>query len=102
MKVKSISGDFSVYPARATDKVEEIGFADLIILGVKAWQVRPIAKELKAIVKKNTMVLPLQNGVLAADEVEEALGRDHVIGGCAEYLVKSKHPASFTTPELIR
>ncbi|HPA15032.1 MAG TPA: 2-dehydropantoate 2-reductase N-terminal domain-containing protein, partial [Desulfobacterales bacterium] len=39
LKVKSISGDFSVYPARATDKVEEIGFADLIILGVKAWQV---------------------------------------------------------------
>ncbi len=92
LKVKSISGDFSVYPARATDKVEEIGFADLIILGVKAWQVRPIAKELKAIVKKNTMVLPLQNGVLAADEVEEALGRDHVIGGLCRILSKVEAP----------
>jgi 2-dehydropantoate 2-reductase len=39
LRVESSSGDFAVYPAKATDNVSEVGETDLVVLGVKAWQV---------------------------------------------------------------
>ena len=42
--VKSTKGDFKIANAQATDKLEDIGIADLIILGVKAWQVKDFAR----------------------------------------------------------
>ncbi|MCB0460740.1 MAG: 2-dehydropantoate 2-reductase, partial [Flavobacteriaceae bacterium] len=38
LQVKSIDGSFTVYP-NATDAIEEIKDADLILLGVKSWQI---------------------------------------------------------------
>ena len=63
LKVSSTEGDFVVYPARATDDVNDVGETDLVILGVKAWQVPEAARAIKPIVGANTTVLPLQNGV---------------------------------------
>jgi 2-dehydropantoate 2-reductase len=39
LKVDSPSGDFTIYPAKATDDVNEVGEVELVIVGVKAWQV---------------------------------------------------------------
>ena len=39
LKVESIKGDFVVQPACATDDPVEVGPVDVVILGVKAWQV---------------------------------------------------------------
>ena len=50
LKVKSILGDFQVYPVKATDNVQEMGESDLIILALKAWQIKENATELKTIV----------------------------------------------------
>src|SRR5215217_8984644 len=61
LKVDSPAGDFVVYPARATDDVSEVGETDLVILGVKAWQVPEAARAIKPLVVPNTTVLPLQN-----------------------------------------
>jgi 2-dehydropantoate 2-reductase len=66
--IKSIQGNFKIDSVKATDRIDSIGAADLVILGVKAWQVRDIAKDLITIVKRDSIVLPLQNGVLAAEE----------------------------------
>jgi 2-dehydropantoate 2-reductase len=71
LTVKSILGDFTIDHVKVTDRIDAIGLSDLVILGVKAWQVREISKELLSLVKKRTIVLPLQNGVMAAEELEE-------------------------------
>jgi len=63
LKVDSLNGDFVINPAKATDDVTEIGPVDLVILGVKAWQVQDVALAIKPLVGRNTTVLPLQNGV---------------------------------------
>lgn len=90
--VKSIKGDFLIHPAHVTDKIEEIVSPDLIILGVKAWQVKELAIQLKSIVKPDTTVLPLQNGVLAAEELLSALSPQQVIGGLCRIFSKIEAP----------
>jgi 2-dehydropantoate 2-reductase len=64
LTVKSILGDFTIDTVKVTDTIAAFGLTDLVILGVKAWQVSDISKELSAIIKKDTTVLPLQNGAV--------------------------------------
>jgi 2-dehydropantoate 2-reductase len=81
LKVDSTDGDFVIYPARATDDVSEVGETDLVILGVKAWQVPEAARAIKPIVDRNTTVLPLQNGVDAVPQLLAELEDENIIGG---------------------
>jgi len=81
LRVDSRDSDFVIYPAKATDDVSEVGETDLVILGVKAWQVPEAAHAIKPIVGANTTVLPLQNGVEAVPQLVEELGKENVIGG---------------------
>ncbi len=86
LQVESIAGDFTVAPAAAaaTDRPGEVGPVDLVVLGVKAWQLPEAAQAVKPLVGPGTMVLPLQNGVEAAEILAPVLGREHVLGGlCA-------------------
>ena len=81
LRVDSTSGDFVVHPAQATDNVAEVGKTDLVILGVKAWQVPDAARAIKPIVGPTTIVVPLQNGVDAVPQLVAELGAHNVIGG---------------------
>jgi 2-dehydropantoate 2-reductase len=81
LKVDSTAGDFVISPAKATDDVSDVGETDLVILGVKAWQVPEAARAIKPIVGPNTIVLPLQNGVEAVSQLVDELGSANVIGG---------------------
>ena len=81
LKVDSTDGDFVIYPARATDEVRDVGEADLVILGVKAWQVPDAARAIRPLVGSQTTVLPLQNGVDAVPQLVAELGDENVIGG---------------------
>jgi len=81
LKVNSTDGDFVIFPAQATDDVSEVGEVDLVILGVKAWQVPEAARAIKPVVGAQTTVLPLQNGVDAVSQLVSELGSESVIGG---------------------
>lgn len=81
LRVDDLDRDFVIYPAKATDDVETIGQVDLVILGVKAWQVADAARAMTPLVGPGTTVLPLQNGVDAASPLVSELGADKVIGG---------------------
>jgi len=81
LKVDTLNGDFVIYPAKATDDVNDVGPVDLVIVGVKAWQVPEAARAMKPLVGSNTTVLPLQNGVDAVPQLTAELGPDAVIGG---------------------
>jgi 2-dehydropantoate 2-reductase len=94
LRVDSSSGDFIVYPAKATDNVSEVGATDLVILGVKAWQVPEAARMIKPLVGPGAMVLPLQNGVDAVPQLVAELGAANVIGGLCRivsYVVEPGH-----------
>jgi 2-dehydropantoate 2-reductase len=90
--VKSISGDFKIDHVKTTDKVKDLAQADLIIFGVKAWQLKEMGKELSANINKNTTLLPLQNGVLAIDELKEYFDKRNIIGGLCRIISKIEAP----------
>ena len=92
LTVKSILGDFRVENIKATDKISNIEKPDLVIISVKAWQVKGIGEELKPILKSDTTIIPLQNGVLAADELMENIDRKHILGGLCRIISKIEAP----------
>jgi 2-dehydropantoate 2-reductase len=81
LRVDSTDGDFVIQPAKATNEVKEVGEVDLVILGVKAWQVPEAARAIRPLVGPTTTVLPLQNGVEAVPQLVDELGPANVIGG---------------------
>ncbi|UCE53852.1 MAG: 2-dehydropantoate 2-reductase [Desulfobacterales bacterium] len=84
LRVDSVKGDFVVKPVQAADDPEQVGVVDVIILGVKTWQVNDAAQAMRPMVGPETVVLPLQNGVETPAHLAAVLGNQHVLGGlCA-------------------
>ncbi len=92
LTVKSILGDFKIDRINATDIISDLSTADLILICVKAWQVKDIAQKLKEVVNKNTIVIPLQNGVSAIDELKEHLDESNIAGGLCFIISKIQSP----------
>jgi len=84
LRVESGAGDVTVFPTTATDTASEVGPIDVVLLGVKSWQVPAAAEAMRPLIGPETFVVPLQNGVDAAQQLSEVLGAQHVVGGlCA-------------------
>lgn len=86
LRVDSILGDFVVSPAHATGDPAKIGTVDLVILGVKAWQVAESLKELRPLIGPTTTILPIQNGVEAPNQIVKEFGLENAIGGLAKII----------------
>lgn len=84
LKVDSILGDFVVQPAIATDNPIEAGLVDVVLVAVKAWQVRDAAEAMRPMVADHTCVVPLENGVEAPEQLGAVLGKEHVLGGMCQ------------------
>jgi 2-dehydropantoate 2-reductase len=92
LTVKSVLGDFQLDKVRASDKISELGKSDLIILGVKSWQVKEIRAELQSIIHADTMILPLQNGVSTIQELSEVIDSNNILGGLCKIISKIEAP----------
>jgi 2-dehydropantoate 2-reductase len=92
LRVESPQGDFRIAAVEATDDPGEVGIVDLVILGVKAWQVREAAESILPMVGPATTVLPLQNGVEAAEELSAVLGPEPVLGGLCRIVAYQVEP----------
>ncbi len=84
LRVESTNGDFVIQAAQATHDPAQIGEVDVVILGVKAWQVPEAAQAMGPLLGTETVVVPLQNGVEAPDQLAAVLGSEHVFGGLAK------------------
>lgn len=92
LQVKSILGDFTVDKVNATSRITDIAKCDLVITGIKAWQVSEIRSDIKKIIHPGSIVLPLQNGISAADELAEAIDRSQILGGLCRIISKIDSP----------
>lgn len=94
LRVESIHGDFALERVSATDDPSTIGVVDAILMTVKSWQIADAAKTLGPMIGPDTVVVPLENGVDAAEILAGVVGREHVLGGlCAivSFLVAPGH-----------
>jgi 2-dehydropantoate 2-reductase len=83
LRVEGDRGEIHIRPARATDDIAGIGPVDVVLSCVKLWDVEAVAEQIRAIVGPQTTVVPLQNGVDAAERMISILGREPVMGGTA-------------------
>ena len=87
LRVDSVKGDFVIKPVQATDDPKQVGIVDMVLVGVKAWQVPEAAQAMRSMVGPHTFVLPLQNGVEAPSQLAAVLGAEHVLGGLCGLMV---------------
>ncbi|TLX73265.1 2-dehydropantoate 2-reductase [Labilibacter sediminis] len=92
LQIISPLGNYVVENSTVVDSPLKIKDPDIILLGVKAWQVKEIAQQLKQVVLNNTVIIPLQNGVMAAKELLDVLPAHNVMGGLCSIFSKIKEP----------
>jgi len=83
LRIEGDRGETHIRPAQATDDIASIGTVDVILFCVKLWDVEPAAAQLRAIIGPQTAVIPLQNGIDAAERLIRILGDVAVMGGMA-------------------
>ena len=79
--VEDLGERYRVSPARVTDRPEDVGPVDAVVLTVKAWQVSETANQARPLVTSGTRVLPLQNGIEAWDQLVRVLGDEAPLMG---------------------
>jgi 2-dehydropantoate 2-reductase len=84
LKIQSPRGDTHLVPTRATDNPSEIGVVDVVLFCVKLWDVESAGEAIKPLVGPNSAVIPLQNGIDAAERLLPILGLKAVMGGVAQ------------------
>jgi 2-dehydropantoate 2-reductase len=72
--LEDLGESYRVAPERVSDRPEDVGPVDAVVLAVKAWQVREAADQMRPLVTSGTRVLPLQNGIETWDELAQVLG----------------------------
>ena len=81
LTIRSFKGDLHLPRVQATDNPAAIGSVDIVFFTVKLYDAEAAARRLLPLVGSDTAVIPLQNGVDAADIVARAVGREHAAGG---------------------
>jgi 2-dehydropantoate 2-reductase len=83
LSVKSrLAGTFSL-PVHATSEPQEIGPVDLVLFCVKTYDTGAASEGLHLFMGPETVVLPIQNGIDAAEQLGREVGAQHLVGGVA-------------------
>ncbi len=83
LRIEGDRGESLIRPAIATDDPAEAGVQDYILFCVKQWDVENAGAAIRPMVGPETAVLPLQNGIDAAERLFPILGREAVMGATA-------------------
>ncbi len=96
LRVESPLGDFVLPKVHATGDPTGVGHVDAVFITTKAWQVTDAAQQIRSTIGPETVVVPLQNGVEAYDQLADALGSEHVLDGMCHIM------AMVTAPGVVR
>ena len=96
LRIEGGRGETHIVPTQATDDPTNIGPVDFVLFCVKLWDVESAGQHIKPLVGPNTAVIPLQNGIDAADRLIPIVGDKAVMGGVAQI------SASIVKPGVIR
>ncbi len=83
LSIKSAQGDLVLPVVAATDDPASVAPVDVVVLGVKLHALEPAAIALQPLLGPGTMVVPVQNGVDAAERLVAVLGAGAVVMGAA-------------------
>jgi 2-dehydropantoate 2-reductase len=83
LHVHSINGDFHLPEVNAWRTPEEMGKADLVIIGLKTFANGNFEQLITPLVADGTMILTLQNGLGNEEALADIFGAKRIIGGVA-------------------
>jgi len=66
-----------------TDKPSEAGKADVVLVCVKSYDTEKVAPQIKPLLKEDTVVVSVQNGIENEEILARFLGEKHVLGATA-------------------
>ncbi len=82
LTIRSADGTFTVKPQAASD-VRQLPRPDLIVLGVKAYDLEEVLSQIEPVLTEKTVILTLQNGIDTEDRLLARIQRDCIVGGVA-------------------
>jgi len=91
LTIRSAGGSFTVRPPVASD-ARELPKPDLIVLGVKAYDLAEVMDQMEPVLTNKTVILTLQNGIDTEDRLIARINRDCVVGGVAYIYSKIAEP----------
>jgi 2-dehydropantoate 2-reductase len=92
LQVRSLHGDFSLQPAMASDRLENLPAPDCVLVAVKHYDLETTARQLLDIVRQDTTVVPLMNGVDAHEVLQATLRGGRIAGGTCSVASRIESP----------
>jgi 2-dehydropantoate 2-reductase len=74
-------GDLRITPVKATDDAASIGPVDVVLLSVKLWDTQAALRQVRPLLRPDTAVISLQNGVAKEDLLPAELPAANIMGG---------------------
>jgi 2-dehydropantoate 2-reductase len=84
--------DYITRPKIATDNPAEAGVFDLVFFCTKSYSLESSAQQFSYCINKNTVVIPLLNGVNSAERLRTVLPQTNVLGGSVYIISFTKEP----------
>ena len=91
LTIRSAGGSFTVRPSASSD-ARDLPVPDLIILGVKAYNLDEVMDQIAPVLTDQTVILTLQNGIDTEDRLRTRFQRDCIVGGVAYIYSKIAEP----------
>ena len=82
--------EFIAKPKLATDSPAEIGIADILIMATKSYDLEAMLDQLSPCIDKNTILLPLLNGVDSRERIQRRYPENFVLEGCVYIVARLK------------
>lgn len=98
--VESITGNFTAHPHLATDDLTKIDVPDLVVFGIKSWQLQEASKDILQYTNDTTLFLPLQNGANNTEKLNEVLPKSQVLSGLCRMISFIKSPGVISNPDI--
>lgn len=88
LQLSANEGNYVVFPSLATDNLQDAGIFDLVFFCVKSYHLEETARTLAGNINKDTIVIPLLNGVDIAERLSRILPASRILKGCV-YIASS-------------
>lgn len=91
--LKTANKEISVQPDIVSDDVQEIGVLDVLLITTKSYALEEVLKTYEPILKKDTVIIPLQNMVNAKEVIQSIIpDKGKILEGCIYVASNIKAP----------
>lgn len=92
LKVITETETFNTRPALATDDPSQAGKMDYVILATKSYDLSATVEQIRPMLTKHTIVLPLLNGIDITTRLREMLPENEIWYGCVYIVTRLNKP----------